>query len=155
MQFGTVLYLPRFEFKVNYYCGARGGEMLAAPTLKESNDLRGRFTVNKGRGKRARYNSDYPAMLYRFFVGYDGAGAPSFDKFARSIGATREDIELFRSHERFARSYRECSEIRRDYLIDNALTRRFDPSFVKFLLGEESDASGGDELAVSIKVIDG
>ncbi len=110
--------------------------------------------MQKKQKKRASYDSEYPSILYRFFVNYDGAGAPSFDKFARSIGATREDIELFRSHKRFDRAYRECSEIRRDYLIDNALTRRFDPSFVKFLLSEKNDQSDTEDIAVTVEVVD-
>ena len=105
--------------------------------------------------RKVRYTGQLPRAMYCFFRSFSDQGAPGFRKFADSIGATLEDIESWREHEEFERAYRECSEIRRDYLIDNALTRRFDPSFVKFLLGEESDASGGDELAVSIKVIDG
>ena len=79
-----------------------------------------------------------PRKLYGFFTSYsDAPGAPSFSKFARSIGATLSDIEQFCEHEEFKRAYDECNEIRRDYLIDAALTRRYDPSFVKFLLAAE------------------
>lgn len=78
--------------------------------------------------------------MYTFFVSYnDSASAPSFEKFARSIGATLADLESFRKKCEFDRAWRECSEIRRDYLIDSALTRRFDPSLVKFLLSSEFD----------------
>ena len=79
-----------------------------------------------------------PRLLYTFFISYnDTASAPSFEKFARSIGATLADVENFRKRQEFERAWRECSEIRRDYLIDAALTRRFDPSLVKFLLSAE------------------
>jgi hypothetical protein len=84
-------------------------------------------------------------------------GAPSFTKFARSIGVTREDVETFREHKEFERAYRECNEIRRDYLIDNALTRRHDPSFVKFLLTTEFGMGEDDAdstLDVRVEVID-
>ena len=95
--------------------------------------------------------------MYGFFTGFSDQGAPSFSKFARSIGATLEDIEGFRARREFERAYRECSEIRRDYLIDNALTKRFDSSFTKFLLSE--DGSGGEnalenELTVKLEVSD-
>ena len=106
------------------------------------------------RKRTASYKSTYPSLLYRFFVSYEGPGAPSFGKFARQVGVTAEDLELFRKHKRFEKAYRECSEIRRDYLIDNALTRRFDPSFVKFLLDNESCADEGENLSVRIEVAD-
>ena len=78
-----------------------------------------------------------PRLLYTFFSGYNDKGAPSIAKFARSIGATVAEIEKFRSHRKFDRAYRECSEIRRDYLIDQALCKQFDASVVKFLLTNE------------------
>lgn len=105
------------------------------------------------RKKRIKYEVGYPAAMYVFFRIFSGEGIPSFRKFAESIGATLEDIERFRTHKEFDRSYRECSEIRRDYLIDNALTRRFDPSFVKFLLGSEyTDTADDGELTVKVEV---
>jgi len=94
--------------------------------------------------------------MYGFFLSYCDQGAPSFSKFARSIGATLSDIEGFREREEFSRAYAECSEIRRDYLIDNALTKKFDSSFTKFLLtlecGEEAEASSEDSLTLKLEV---
>lgn len=87
--------------------------------------------------RKIKYTDELPRQLYTFFISQSADGAPSFDKFARSIGATLEEIELFRKHKEFDRAYRECSEIRRDYLIEAALVRRYDPSFVKFLLAAE------------------
>jgi hypothetical protein len=95
--------------------------------------------------------------MYVYFKSYaDSPGAPSFVKFAESIGITLADLERFREHREFDRSYRECSEIRRDYLIDNALTRRFDPSLVKYLVERETECDGGDDtsLTVRIEVVD-
>lgn len=103
----------------------------------------------------AKYTPELPGRMYLFFISYDDRGAPSFLKFARSIGVTSEDIERFRSHSRFDRAYRECQQIRRDYLIDRALDRRFDPSFVKFLLsadgGDDAKDAGG-EFVLSLEV---
>ena len=88
--------------------------------------------------RKIKYSADMPRLLYTYFISYsDGTGAPSFMKFAKNIGATLEDVLSFRKHSEFERAYRECNEIRRDYLIDAALTRRYDPSFSKFLLGAE------------------
>ena len=110
--------------------------------------------------KKAKYTSELPRQLYTFFISQSTEGAPSFDKFARSIGATLEDVELFRQHDEFNRAYRECSEIRRDYLIDAALARRYDPSFVKFLLsaefgmGEKEKEKEDTGLTVTLKVLE-
>ena len=61
----------------------------------------------------------------------------------------------YKRHKKFDRAYRECGEIRRDYLIDRALTRRFDPSFVKFLLSDCEDVSEGEgELSVRLEVVE-
>ena len=93
--------------------------------------------------------------MYRYFLEYGDDGAPSFPKFAQSIGATVEELSSYRSHKTFDKAYRECSEIRRDYLVDRALTRRFDPSFVKFLLSDgEITAEDDDALSVKIEVVD-
>ena len=106
--------------------------------------------------KSARYSGDYPKKMYIFFKCYaDSVGAPSFVKFAESIGVTLADLKRFRVHSEFDRSYRECSEIRRDYLIDNALTRRFDPSLVKYLIeNEDSGDATDDSLTVRVEVVE-
>ncbi len=106
----------------------------------------------------SKYTSDLPRRLYTFFHGYEGPGAPSFSKFARSIGATLSDIEGFREKNEFERAYQECSEIRRDYLIDNGLVKRFDSSFTKFILTSEfgmgdKDIDTDKEIQVTLEVI--
>ena len=95
---------------------------------------------------KAKYDKALPRQMYTFFVGYEDRGAPSFAKFARSVGLTAADVERFRSHKRFDRAYRECQEIRRDYLIDRALDKRFDPSFTKYLITYESEAMSQSEV---------
>ena len=109
---------------------------------------------------KAKYSESMPRQLYSFFTSSADSGTlPSFERFARSIGVTLEDITAFRKHREFDRSYRECSEIRRDYLIDAALTRRFDPSFSKFILGaeygmgEKERSSEDGEIDVTLRVI--
>ena len=97
--------------------------------------------------RKNKYTADMPRKLYSYFHSYSEAtSAPSFTKFARSIGITLDELRSFRIHKNFERAYRECNEIRRDYLIDNALCKKFDGSFTKFLLtaelgmGESNDA---------------
>ncbi len=110
--------------------------------------------MNKKR--KTKYSSDLPRRMYGFFTAYSDAGVPSFSKFARSIGATLAELEGFRSRKEFDRAYRECSEIRRDYLIDNALNKRFDSSFTKYLLsieyGEAENASENGDLTLRLEV---
>lgn len=109
--------------------------------------------------RKIKYTANLPRSIYTFFLGYSDPGAPSFEKYARSIGATLEDIERFRKHDEFERAFRECNEIRRDYLIDGALTKRFDSSLVKFLLGaeygmgEKEKEKEDTELAVTLEVL--
>ena len=104
-----------------------------------------------------KYTKDLPKRMYVYFAGYDEPlGVPSFGKFARSIGATLEELSSYRRVEKFDRAWRECSEIRRDYLIDAALTRRLDGTFTKYLLERESEESGSDERGVdfTLRVVD-
>lgn len=109
--------------------------------------------------KGKKYTGDLPRQLYLFFTSSVKDGeAPSFSKFARSIGVTLEELESYRKHKTFERSWRDCIEIRRDYLTDSALTRRYDPSFVKFILSSEfgigAEAPEDNSISVCIKVED-
>ena len=109
--------------------------------------------------KRQKYDKNLPRKMYSYFTTYEGTGAPSFSKFARSIGVTTSELLQMRVHKRFDEAYRECSEIRRDYLIDKALCRRADPSLVKFILESEARAEraaegeGDGELRVLVEVV--
>lgn len=108
--------------------------------------------------RKAKYDKDLPRKMYTYFHRFEaGDGAPSFGKFAALSGLLPEDIERFREKPDFDASYRACSEIRRDYLIDRALCRRFDPSFVKFLLVSEfsmgEEAPPDRDLNVTFEVV--
>ncbi len=104
--------------------------------------------------KKFKYRKSLPREMYSYFISYDDTqGAPSFQKFAKEIGVTTEELLSMRQHKRFDESYRECSEIRRDYLIDRALSKRFDASFVKFLVGEEGDTRDG-EVEIRLEVVE-
>ena len=104
---------------------------------------------------KIRYTSDLPGKMYLFFISYSDRGAPSFLKFARTIGITTLDLERFRSHSKFDQAYRECQEIRRDYLIDHALDKRFDGGFTKYLLSafdEQGEKEETKDLIFSLEV---
>ncbi len=101
---------------------------------------------------RLKYSNDLPRKMYCYFSSYEGSGAPpSFDKFARSIGTTLAVLLSFRGHKKFDEAYTECNEIRRDYLIDGALTKRFDSSFTKYLLDSETEGGTG-EVSITLEV---
>ena len=94
---------------------------------------------------RAKYDRALANEMIAFFEGFsESFGAPSFEKFARVKGISLSALKEFRRYKRFDMAYRECSEIRRDYLIDNALTKRFDPTFVRHLLSDESEDGNCD-----------
>ena len=95
--------------------------------------------------------------MYTYFTSYkENIGAPSFSKFARQIGITLAELISYRRKKEFDAAYRECCEIRRDYLIDGALSRRFDSSFTKFLYDKESISEAGEgdgEIHLTLEVI--
>ena len=114
----------------------------------------------RGMRKRIKYDPTLPKRMYTYFSSYKDAGAPSFGKFARSVGLTLAELEGLRGKKELERAYRECNEIRRDYLIDTALAKRADASVAKFLLtaeygmGKEEEKDGEGRLEVTLEVVD-
>ena len=113
-----------------------------------------------GEMKKAKYTVDMPRRLYTYFVGYSGIGAPSLSKFARENGITLADVKRFRdTRAEFRRACEECSEIRRDYLIDNALGKKQDAAMTRFILsaefgmGEDAPDEDARRLEVTVEVI--
>ena len=105
--------------------------------------------------KKAGYSPEMAKKMYLFFIEYSGSGAPSFSKFARAIGVTLADLEGFRKHKKFNCAYLECTEIRKDYIIDRALEKRFDGSFTKFLLSadtEQKERENENEFLLHLEV---
>ena len=131
------------------------GHTKAHPTALEKGEER---VVIPENAMRAKYDKELPRRLYNYFRSYDeSGGAPSFVKFALANGITPDALQDFRKNKKFDLAYRAANEIRRDYLIDRALSRRFDPSFVKFLLGEEFGEKEEEDstLEVILTVLDG
>ena len=94
---------------------------------------------------RKKYSPDIPRKMYLFFLNYSDAGLPSFRKFAGTLGLTLEELMQMRRHKRFESSFRECQEIRRDFLIDRALEKRMDGSFAKFLITLEDEKEAAED----------
>lgn len=109
----------------------------------------------KMKSKALKYTPELPSKMYLFFTGYDDSkSAPSFSKFARRIGTTLAALEGFRQHKRFDAAWVECNEIRRDYLIDKALTKSFDPAFTRHLLSDEevpSELEEGIHIRITVE----
>ena len=123
------------------------------PPIKSRSD--GGFALKK----RKKYTRDLPSAIYTYFRDFSGGGAPSLSKFARAAGLTLAELRDFRErHAEFERACLECSEIRRDYLIDAALVKRQDGSFTKFILTSEygmGDTGTTDgRLDVTVEVLD-
>lgn len=106
--------------------------------------------------KKTKYNDSLAGAMYSYFISYnEPVGAPSFSKFARLSSLTLEDLTSFRKHKRFDAAWRECSEIRRDYLIDSALSKRMDASFTKFVLSDmESEKSDEQAIHFTLEVLE-
>ena len=94
--------------------------------------------------------------LLDYFKNFSGdGGAPSIAKFCRENGIDIAKIKRLSSRADFREVLDECSEFRRDYLIDCGLTKRFDSSFVKFVLQLESESLDicDDAPTISFEVI--
>ena len=107
------------------------------------------------------YKKIYAKKLLDFFSYGEGKGLPSFAKFAVSIGALSSDLNIWREkHEDFSLAYDECVTRLCDMLADGALIKRFDPSFVKFLLSskygfsEEKAEESNTPFEVKITVLE-
>ncbi len=108
-----------------------------------------------------QYKKDYAKKMLDFFAYGEGKGLPSFEKFAFSIGALRADLERWRKEDPiFSKCYDECVFRLCDMLTDGALIKRYDPSFVKFLLSSRYGFSEDEEkdetkpFEVKITVLD-
>ena len=105
--------------------------------------------------------SELARHLLAYFEGHDGevptraeGEIPSFIKFARREGLQLGELEAQLSRGVLSEVRRTCEALRREHLIDRALLRRYDPSFVKYLLEAEQTAVEGDgTLAVQIEVV--
>lgn len=93
-----------------------------------------------------QYQEEYAKKMLDFFAYGEGKGLPSFEKFAFSIGALRADLEKWRKESpAFSSCYDECVFRLCDMLTDGALIKRYDPSFVKFLLSSRYGFSESEE----------
>ena len=96
-------------------------------------------------------------MLAYFREASGEGGLPSFTKFAQARGMTTEQLLRLRSYGRFLAAYNECRQMLFDRLVDGALTKRFDPAFVRYLIGylyEQEGKEPPQDLQVTVRVLD-
>ena len=103
--------------------------------------------------KKKGYYKGIEKEMYCYFISYSGEGAPSFSKFARHKGILLKTLRSYRKHKKFEDAYIECSDIRRDYLTDQALAKKFDGSFVKYLLSEEDEENVADDINFRLEIV--
>ena len=105
--------------------------------------------------KKRKYTADLPEKMQHYFSDYAESGLPSFGKFAHTVGLTSAELLGMRRHREFEKAYNECKAIRRDYLIDRALEKKFDSSFAKFLISlenEDNEAEDRGDVVVHLEV---
>lgn len=105
---------------------------------------------------------EYDPSLERQMLSYFGGQAdgeyPTFADFARRVGVPTAQLELWRSEQpAFASVWEECRHRQQARLITGALTRRFDPSFTKFLLCHEfgfGEENVETDFTVTVEVVE-
>lgn len=103
------------------------------------------------------YNADYERQMLDYFKNGDSdtAGFPTFAGFAERMGVTLGEMkEWRRENQAFARTWDECRERQKARLIVGGLTKRYDPSFCKFLLGEIRPEETDGAFTVTVEVIE-
>lgn len=104
-----------------------------------------------------RYKTEYcQALLDYFRQGGDGA-LPSLARFAYGLGIPYGLLAVWeRDHDEFATAMREARRILEELLVDKALAKAYDPTFVKFLLSEPRllwPASGAEDDRLTVEVV--
>ena len=103
------------------------------------------------------YNPGYERQMLQYFKngGSDGMEFPTFAGFAEQIGVTLRQLRTWKEEEpAFALAWDECRERQRARLITGGLTRRYDPTFCKYLLGEISPAEESQAFTVTVEVVE-
>ncbi len=105
-----------------------------------------------------KYRKELPARLLSFFDFSAGEGLPTFSDFRRQEGLCLRDFSRFLKRADFAAAVAEANARLADALRVGALTKRYDPSFVKFLLTEADGGQDGEaaerRFSVEIRVVE-
>lgn len=118
----------------------------------------------KGNTLSKKYKDEYPDMLLEYFRKEDIVfpTLEGFVEYVRSIEGTAIDYataeawaygyEGYAYAQRFQETYRQAKAIQREKLIFGGLTRRFDPSFSRFIASSMHDMKEKTEQKVDASV---
>ena len=94
--------------------------------------------------KERDYSVKYKRLMYEHFSRLilndkgEVIGIPSIVSFAREIGVSLGTVERWiREQEEFSSVFSECTERRKQLIIDAAFCKKIDPTFAKFYLSAE------------------
>ena len=94
--------------------------------------------------KEREYSSKYKRSMYEHFSRLitnekgEVVGIPSIVSFAKEIGVSLGTVERWiQEHEELSEVYSECTERRKQLIIDAAFCKKIDPTFAKFYLSAE------------------
>ncbi len=118
----------------------------------------------KGHNLSKKYKDEYPAMLLEYFRREDIV-FPTLEGFVEYIGqVTGEAIdyataeawaradEKYADAQQFQEAYRQAKAIQREKLIFGGLTKRFDPSFSRFIASSMHDMREKTEQKIDANV---
>ncbi len=100
------------------------------------------------------YRSDLPARLLAHFSFSEEDPLPTFSEFRRREGMRLCEFRAFLAEPEFAAAAEEARERVADALRAGALCKRYDPSFVKYLLSEAPIEAAAERFAVEIRVVE-
>ena len=86
----------------------------------------------KGNTASLKYKEEYCERMLNYFN--QEGGYPTFELFAASIGVERTTLYKWcAAHPRFQHAYARCKDIQLGKTIEGAMSKRYDPSFAKFI----------------------
>ena len=133
--------------------------------FKEGNEIGKETRFKPGNRLSTKYKDEYVDSLLMFYRD-DSNVFPTIEGFAESIGLAVRTVYYWIENEakypRFAEAYAQARAIQKNKLIIGALTRRFDPSFARFIAINyhdlkdkiEQEIKGDAEFRVNINVVD-
>lgn len=104
------------------------------------------------------YDPSLERQMLSYFGGQIDSEYPTFSSFARRVGLPLAQLESWqRDIPAFHAVWEECRARQKSALIQGGLTKRFDPSFAKFLLCHEfgfGEENTEGELTVTVEVVE-
>ena len=103
-------------------------------------------------GRPTKYEDTLPLKLLKHFESEIKAGRlPFFSRFARTIANVCEDtaIEWTKKHPEFSEAYKKAKDVQKEFLIESALTGKFDRTFSIFTAKNITDMRDKHETDIT------